>query len=216
MKVNKNCPAWTANYAIETDYGRLKCGLSPEEVEGHFHSFFSSFAEGKEDYDSLHPSFEKYAEHAAKLLARVFPARLKEMFEETVDEVRMNTLIEIGGISREEAREVINAAVAASVRAKKGRMNAPSAGRPPGSPSINTSKDLLHDYEERDKERKRKILTAIGELYGGREYIELETRKAVALAIGITPKTLRSWMMQGGWPWDDLIAEGARGKINST
>ena len=134
------------------------------------------------------------------------------MFEETVDEVRMNTLIEIGGISLEEAREVISAAVAKSVRAKKVRMNAPSAGRPPGSPSINTSKNLLPDYGERDTERKRKILAAIRKLYGGRDYIEVETRKAVAQAIGITSKTLRNWMMQGGWLWDDLIAEGARGK----
>jgi hypothetical protein len=211
MKVNKNSPAWTADYAIETEYGALECILSPEEVAGHFYAFFSSFAESAEDYNSASPSFEKYAEHAVELFARIFPERLKEMFEETVDEVRMNTLIKIDGISREEAREVIDAAVAASVSAKKERMNAPRAGRPPGSPSINTSKDLLHDYEERDKGRKRKILNAIRELYG-REYIELETRKAVAQAIGITPKTLSSWMMKGGWLWDDLIAEGARGK----
>lgn len=216
MKVNKNSPAWTADYAIETEYGAIECVLSPEEVAGHFYAFFSSLAESAEDYNSASPSFEKYAERAAKLFARVFPERLKEMFEETVNEVRMHTLIEIDGISREEAREVIDAAVTASVRTKKERMNAPRAGRPPGSLSINTSKDLLHDYEERDKERKRKILTAIRELYGGREYIELETKKAVAQVIGITPKTLRKWMVQGGWDWDDLISKGARGKINST
>jgi hypothetical protein len=157
------------------------------------------------------PSF-RHSRKARRITTPLFPERLKEMFEETVDEVRMNTLIEIGGISLEEAREVISAAVAKSVRAKKVRMNAPSAGRPPGSPSINTSKNLLPDYEERDTERKRKILAAIRKLYGGRDYIEVETRKAVAQAIGITSKTLRNWMMQGGWLWDDLIAEGARGK----
>ena len=55
MKVNKNSPAWTADYAIETEYGTLGCVLSPEEVEGHFYSFFSSFAESAEDYNSAIP-----------------------------------------------------------------------------------------------------------------------------------------------------------------
>lgn len=212
MKVSMDSPVWTAEYTIATEYGLLECVLNPEEVEGHFYNFFSTFAEGVEDYVSVSPSFEQYADYAARLFARMFPQRLKDLFEETVDEVRLNMLIEIGGISREEARELISAAVKGSVKAKKGRINAPSAGRPPGSPSVNTSEDWQTLREQQDEERKRKILAAIKGLYGGRDYIELETRKAVAQVLGVTPKTLRKWMVQCGWLWDDLIVEGARGK----
>ena len=61
-------------------------------------------------------------------------------------------------------------------------------------------------------ERKEAIKTAIHKLFGQQNNMRLETKKAVAKEIRITSKTLHNWIKEGGWDWDELVAEGARGK----
>ncbi len=130
MKINNDVPVQTAEYEIESEYGLLECTFYPEKVNEHFYSFFSSFAKDFEDYNSTHPSFEKYYEKAVRMFAGQFPERLKELIEDIVEEIRVNTLIEINGISRKKAKQIIDDSLKEYINKKKSRMNAPNSGRP--------------------------------------------------------------------------------------
>lgn len=159
-------------------------------------------------------SFTQYVDHALGLFAKEFPGKLQELIEETIEEVKINTLISIGELTRKEATAAIRKAVKRAEKVKKSRMKSPGAGRPPGSVTVKASDEWQQKIEQLNAERKRAIKAAIHKLYGQNSNMRLETKKAVAKEIGVTPKTLRNWIKEGGWDWDVLVADSARGKIN--
>lgn len=128
MKISKNAPLETVDYKIESKYGLLECTFYTENVDARFFQVFSAFADNIDDVES----FQKYKERAVEIFAEQFPKRLKELLEETFKETTIRTLIEIKGISRQEAKRRIEEYLKDSDKKKKERMNAPNSGRPAG------------------------------------------------------------------------------------
>ncbi len=158
--------------------------------------------------------------HAQSLLERQVTSALKEnldeelrhilvkltyrVFQQTVkDKKRTLGLPKAGSLM-----EIVKTVLQPPKRYDRQRLGLPKLGRPAGR----KTRKPLAKIQSKNKERKNRILTAIAELYGGEKNLEPYRKKAIAEKVGISTKTLNTWLREGHFILEKLLREGIKGK----